>query len=119
MFFFLTVYLENWEYSQRLLSEEALPNNSCESPRLPPSFPLSPPLVFSSSFLHFPVSNTKREAVLWAAGLRHTHTVSGELMKGDPLDACYQANLRVCLLHCLATLSRLFFSLFFLKTQLS
>lgn len=47
------------------------------------SLPLSPPLIFSSSFLHFPVlvfgssqlssvSNTKREAVLGAPGPRHT-----------------------------------------------
>lgn len=40
--FFLTVYLKNWEYSQNLLSEETLPNNSCESPLLPPSFSSSP-----------------------------------------------------------------------------
>lgn len=52
MLFFLTVYLKNWEYSQSLLSEETLPNSSCESP-LPPSFSSS--LLFSSSFLHFPV----------------------------------------------------------------
>lgn len=44
--FFLTVYLKYWEYSQSLLSEETLSNNSCESPLLPPS-------PFSSSLFLF------------------------------------------------------------------
>lgn len=82
------------------------------------SLPLSPPLLFSSSFLHFPVLVFGSSLLsLWykARGCpqaaERRHTVSGELMKGDSMDPCYCANLRVCLLHCSA---RLFWLLFFI-----
>lgn len=78
--FFLTVYLKNWEYSQSLLSEETLPNNSCESPLLPPSFSSSPFLFLIFAFSCFGVwwlFDTKQGAVL---RLQSTgNTVSGEL----------------------------------------
>lgn len=53
--FFLTVYLENWEYSQWLLSEETLPNNSCKRPDLPPAFSSSPFLFLIFAFSCFGV----------------------------------------------------------------
>lgn len=77
MFFFLTVYRKNWEYSQSLLSEETLPNNSCESPLLPPSLSL---LLSPLSLPHFCIFlfwclvalrsafDTKRGAVLGLHG---------------------------------------------------
>lgn len=101
---------KNWEYSQHLLSEETLPNNSCESPLFSSAPPcLSPPLVFSSSFFTFScfgvcsLCDTMQGAVLRAT-VPQTHTVSVELMKGDPLDGRYRAHLRVCLPHCWASL---------------
>lgn len=51
--FFLTVYLKNWEYSQSLLSEETLLDNSCESPLLPPLLPPSLFLLLSFFLPHF------------------------------------------------------------------
>lgn len=67
------------------------------------SLPLSPPLLFSSSFLHFPVLvfgssllSLWYKARGWPQAAERRHTVSGELMKGDSMDSCYCANLRVC-----------------------
>lgn len=86
----MSLYLKNWEYSQKQLSEETLRNNSCENPLLPFSSTL---FLFLFFFFFLPVLvlgsslDSVSNNVIGCHQARERRR--GELVKGDSMDSIF------------------------------